>query len=116
MSFNLKVCLMGRLVAVFLFGVAAVAPSFAGAGQQQQQMVAGQPPATAKSPSVGVSALPAPPAGKPTVIGGIIRSVDPVRDQMSLRVFGGKPMKMLFDVRTQVFRDGKRVSPHGSAA
>lgn len=108
MSFKLKVCLMGRLVVVFLFGMAAVAPSFAGAGQQQ--MVAGQPPGTAKSASAGASTLPPPPAGKPTVIGGIIRSVDPVRDQLNLKVFGGKPMKMLFDARTQVYRDGKKVS------
>jgi hypothetical protein len=31
-----------------------------------------------------------------------------VRDQFTLKVFGGKPMKILFDERTQVFRDGKR--------
>jgi hypothetical protein len=50
------------------------------------------------------------PRGKTTVIGGDIRSVDPVRDQFRLEVFGGKPMKILFDARTQMYRDGKRVS------
>lgn len=38
--------------------------------------------------------------------GGTIRSVDPVRDQLILNVYGTKPMKILFDERTQVYRDG----------
>jgi hypothetical protein len=47
------------------------------------------------------------PNGKSTVIGGVIRSVDPVRDQMTLGVYGGgKPLKILFDERTQFYRDG----------
>jgi hypothetical protein len=99
---------MGGWIAGILFAVTAVTPSFAGTGQQQQVMV--QPSGSRKEAPTGTSALPPPPTGKPTVIGGIIRSVDPVRDQLSLKVFGGKPMNMLFDARTQVFRDGKRVS------
>jgi hypothetical protein len=54
--------------------------------------------------------LPSIPLGKSTIFGGEIREVDPVRDQLTLRVFGDRPMKVLFDERTQVFRDGKRVS------
>jgi len=51
--------------------------------------------------------LPAVPRGKSTVIGGVIRDVDPVRDQLTLKVYGGgRPMKILFDERTQFFRDG----------
>jgi hypothetical protein len=51
--------------------------------------------------------LPAVPPGRTTVIGGIIRSIDPVRDQMTLGVYGGgKAVKVLFDERTQFFRDG----------
>lgn len=51
--------------------------------------------------------LPAAPTGKTTVIGGVIRSVDPVRDQMTLGVYGaGKSLKILFDERTQFYRDG----------
>lgn len=57
-----------------------------------------------------VSTLPPPPRGKSTVLGGEIRSVDPVRDEFALRVFGKHPVKILFDERTQVFRDGKRVA------
>jgi hypothetical protein len=63
--------------------------------------------ATTKNATV---TLPKAPGGKSTVIGGEIRDVDPVRDQFTLRVFGGRSMKILFDERTQVFRDGERIS------
>lgn len=74
--------------------------------------------AQSPSPAPGthkLSALPgtalskSPSDGKTTVIGGEIRNVDPVRDQFTLKVFGGHPMKILFDERTQVYRNGKRV-------
>jgi hypothetical protein len=53
--------------------------------------------------------LPALPRGKSTVIGGVIRDVDPVRDQLMLKVYGaGRPIKILFDERTQFYRDGVR--------
>jgi hypothetical protein len=42
------------------------------------------------------------------VIGGAIQDVDPVRDQFTLKIFGGKSMKILFDERTQVYHDGKK--------
>ena len=100
---------MGRLLVVVV-AISAVCPSFARAQQQQQQMATPQPSASSKAAAAERSILPPPPTGNPTVIGGIIRSVDPVRDQLSLKVFGsGKPMKMLFDARTQVYRDGKKV-------
>ena len=54
--------------------------------------------------------IPPAPQGKSTVFGGEIRELDPVRDQLTLRVFGEHPMKILFDERTQVYRDGQRVS------
>jgi cold shock CspA family protein len=50
------------------------------------------------------------PKGKSTVIGGSIRDVDQVRDRFVLNVYGEKPMRVLYDERTQVFRDGKRIS------
>src|SRR5689334_10986960 len=52
--------------------------------------------------------LPPIPVGKSTVIGGAIRNIDAVRDQITLNVFGGKTMKVLFDERTQVYRDGRK--------
>lgn len=54
--------------------------------------------------------LPPPPPGKSTVIGGAIGRVDPVRDQITLRLFGSNDtMKILYDERTQVYVNGKRI-------
>jgi hypothetical protein len=50
------------------------------------------------------------PQGKSTVIGGMISDVDPVADQLTLKVFGGRRMKILFDERTEVYRDGAKTS------
>jgi len=43
-------------------------------------------------------------------MGGEIEKVDLVRDQLSLRVAGGHIVKILFDERTEVFQDGKKIS------
>ena len=76
------------------------------AAQSSDQAANIQPVASAVPTTVDGSALPDPPKGKSTVEGGTIRSVDPVRDQLILNVYGTKPMKILFDERTQVYRDG----------
>jgi hypothetical protein len=54
--------------------------------------------------------LPPLPRGRSTVIGGTIRNVDHVRDQLTISVFGGRDMRIWFDERTTVYRDGKRTS------
>jgi hypothetical protein len=59
-----------------------------------------------------VPALPPLPKGKSTILGGQINHVDPVMDQFVLKVYGEKPMKILFDERTQVYKDGKRIPLH----
>jgi hypothetical protein len=78
------------------------------------QAAPGQTPDKTDLPSANAPAnspkLPPMPKGKSTVIGGQIRNVDPVRDQFTLKVFGGHSMKVLFDERTQVYRNGKRIS------
>src|ERR1700739_1568790 len=55
------------------------------------------------------SAMPALPHGTSTILGGAIRDVDPVLDSFTLRIAGEKPMKIMFDERTQVFVDGKKI-------
>jgi hypothetical protein len=62
--------------------------------------------AAAASPREGLPALPPAPAGKTTIVGGAIRSVDSVRDQFELSIRGQQPMKILFDERTLAYRDG----------
>jgi hypothetical protein len=54
--------------------------------------------------------LPNMPKGKSTVVGGEIKQLDRVRDQIVMRVFGGHDMRIAFDVRTEIFRDGKQCS------
>ncbi len=98
---------MGRFLAVLMLTNTAFVPvTLAFAGQVQTPAVQTTP--ETKSASVPIVAIPPRPAGKSTVIGGAIQNIDRVRDQFTLRVFGGKSMKILFDERTQVFRDGKK--------
>lgn len=61
------------------------------------------------SPAVDNSLLPAPlpvPKGTVTLMGGIIETVDPVRDQLVLKNFGGGHTRVLFDERTRIYVDG----------
>lgn len=110
---------MARFLTVAVIsGMASLMVPLAGAqGDQNLGMQAGLSADIASGGPNGVAnvlpPLPALPAGKSTVIGGVIRSVDPVRDQMTLDVFGGGSMKVLFDERTQVFRDGQKSQVDG---
>ena len=58
--------------------------------------------------SRAVPALPPQPKGKTTLMGGMIRTVDNVRDRIVLDVFAGGKMAVLFDDRTHVFRGEER--------
>jgi len=60
-------------------------------------------------PAAVVGHLPPLPTGKTTVIGGAIRDINPVLDQFTLKIFGGGSMKILFDERTEVYRNGVRI-------
>lgn len=62
----------------------------------------------ANEPS-NLGAIPAQPKGKSTILGGSIGDVDLVLDRLTLRIPGEKAIKILFDERTQVFIDGKKV-------
>jgi hypothetical protein len=70
----------------------------------------GQPASGLEGALASAPGLPSMPRGKSTVIGGAIRTVDPVRDQLTLNVFGGGKLKVLFDERTHVYRDGLKTS------
>jgi hypothetical protein len=94
------------LVSVLFAGIA-----IANAPNSRAQVLTSNPQSSLKSvsPSLDVPTLPPPPKGKSTVIGGEIRNVDPVRDQITLKVMGQRPVKILFDARTQVFVDGNKI-------
>ncbi|HEY5255227.1 MAG TPA: hypothetical protein VIJ53_11275 [Acidobacteriaceae bacterium] len=89
---------------VLLAGMAMAPMSLAAQNSIQSADI--QPAPTAQAGAGDRSALPPPPKGRSTVEGGTIRSVDPVRDQLVLSVYGTKPMKILYDERTLVYRDG----------
>ena len=101
---------MARLLAVAAIGAAAFTQlNMAHAGPRQTAVA--QVVSKTEAGSSDLSTLPPLPEGTKTVMGGVIRDVDPVRDQFQLKVFGdGKPVKILYDPRTRVFRDGKRIS------
>jgi len=97
---------MGRfLVAVFLSGV-AFAQLSSSAGSNSARDLGVQPASGLESAFGRPPGLPAMPRGKSTVIGGSVLAVDQVREQLTLNVFGGRKLKVLFDERTQVYRDG----------
>ena len=54
--------------------------------------------------------LPSMPSGKATLVGGTVSGLDRVRDQFVIRPFGGSSMKIMFDGRTQFWRDGAKAS------
>src|SRR5438876_4646103 len=54
--------------------------------------------------------LPAVPNRDVSLIGGTIRSLDRVRDQITIQVFGGGKAQVFFDPRTHVYRDGAAAS------
>jgi hypothetical protein len=54
--------------------------------------------------------LPPVPAGKATLVGGTIERLDRVQDRLTVHVFGGEKMKILFDTRTGIYRDGVKIS------
>lgn len=100
---------MGRLFAVAALGAAALTQLNV-VNAEPRQTVAAQVVSNSGSGSADLSVLPPLPQGTRTVMGGVIRTIDPVRDQLKLEVFGGgKPVKILFDPRTRVFRDGKQI-------
>jgi hypothetical protein len=98
---------MNSVLALIMLGSVATAQLLVADASSQ---VAGQQAALRPaSAPVDSSALPSAPRGKSTVLGGEIRKVDPVRDELILGVFGQRPLKILFDEHTQAYLDGKAI-------
>ncbi len=106
---------MFRFIALAVLGGMAFAQVSPSAGSEPA-LDQGLPSSTSSPGRVGATAsassLPPLPKGKSTVIGGAIRGVDRVRDQFTLDVFGGRSLKVLFDERTLIYRDGVKSSQH----
>lgn len=101
---------MRHLLIVTILGGVAFAQQPAGVQANTTHEAGAQLASNLEAPAVFLPDLPAMPRGKSTVIGGSIRNVDGVRDQLTLNIFGGRSMKVLYDARTQVYRDGQKVA------
>lgn len=66
-----------------------------------------QAPAEEVDPRIAVPPLP---KKKLSLIGGTVRDIDPIRNHMTVMVYHGKPMHVIFDDRTKVTRDGGEIS------
>jgi hypothetical protein len=53
------------------------------------------------------------PPGKPTLVGGKVASVDRVKQEILVKPFGGGSMKIFFDDRTHIYRDGVETTQLG---
>ncbi|HWK30454.1 MAG TPA: hypothetical protein VNR20_00070 [Terriglobales bacterium] len=51
------------------------------------------------------------PKKKLSLIGGTVKEIDPIRNRMTVDIYGGKQMKLIFDDRTKVTRNGADVNP-----
>ena len=70
------------------------------------------PRAVLEATDLSAGLPPLPSAKDSTIFGGAIRHIDPVRDQFLLDIYGERPMKVLFDERTQVYRNGVKIPVH----
>ncbi len=103
---------MRRVVLIFLAGEMALAGfSFASSPTDEPSTKPSTTnPADPQGASLDLPPMPPAPTGESTIMGGAIRNVDPVLDRFTLYIAGARPMTILFDERTQVFRDGVKIS------
>jgi hypothetical protein len=102
---------MDRFLVVMMLGGMTIAQSPV-VGAQSGPITASRPGSTSETAAVDLPALAPLPRGKSTIVGGEIQRVDFVRDALMLKVFGKQTIKILFDERTQVYRDGEKMSLH----
>lgn len=120
MSFAAKFVFIGLIIGSFAY---AQAPSEQAASKATSAVVAPatesnikpDSAATADSPTNAdivadpaslLPDLPPVPKANATLIGGTVERLDRVRDQLTVRVFGGGRMNVLFDPRTRIYRQG----------
>ena len=101
---------MKRMPEFALLGAVAFSLSAQAVAQSSQQASSAEPEITPSTHLKSVTTIPPLPKGTSTILGGSIRDIDPVLDRFTLHIIGEKPMKILYDQRTQLFVDGKRIS------
>ena len=101
---------MKRIPQFALLGAVALFLSGRGDAQSSQQPSSAEPEVPSAARLKSVTTIPPLPKGKSTILGGSIRDIDSVLDRFTLHIVGEKPMRILYDQRTQLFVDGKRIS------
>lgn len=101
---------MKRIPEFALLGAVALSITGRAVAQNPQKATSSEEDLRAASHLKPVAAIPALPKGISTILGGSIRDIDPVLDRFTLQIVGEKPMRILYDERTQLFVDGKRIS------
>jgi hypothetical protein len=56
-------------------------------------------------------APPALPRSRVALIGGTVKEIDPIRNRMKVKVFGGGDVKVHFDSRSRVASEGEEIAP-----
>lgn len=69
-------------------------------------------PGTTSDPNdIGDLLSPKPlPGSRLSLIGGTVKSIDQIRDHMTLKIYGSGTMKVKFDQRTHFYRDGRETT------
>ena len=68
-------------------------------------------PEKSVDPATLLPSVPALPPQKASLIGGTVEKMDRVRDVLTIRVFGGGKMKIYFDPRTHILKNGEPAVP-----
>jgi uncharacterized protein DUF5666 len=94
----------------WLFLLMILAFSLAQASGQGKPTNSNAAPAAPAQPQSGsydpLLDLPPLPHGQTTLVGGTVHSIDQIRNRLTLQPFGGHAMKIFFDERTHIYRDG----------
>jgi hypothetical protein len=101
---------LGGLAAAQITPIESVVSAPAAAPAPADSVPSAEATDIALDPASLVPDLPSLPREKATLIGGSVEKIDRLRDQLVMRVFGGGKMKILFDTRTKIYRDGNIAS------
>ncbi len=103
---------------IVLLGIACAASAFAQKSpatsnnpptaqtSQAQPSDASLPPSGVLDSNDPLLQPPPLPPGKPSLIGGVVSKIDPIRERVVVKPYGGSNMTIYFDERTHIFRNG----------
>ena len=91
---------------LLLLSVALAAGTARGQSKTKNSGVAAAPPSQPQGNYDPLLDLPPLPKSQTTLVGGTVHSIDQIRNRLTVEPFGGHSMKVFFDERTHIYRDG----------